>query len=136
MGTRSHHRPDGEGSEEQGGSGQPPRAIPVRRKQHPRTGGNDGDQTERGAGGVGELGRLAHFEAVDPRNPDHSRHKPTTDCECVDRDDSACGDMHGANQRPEPGAHLEGGDHDEDLRQLTMLGMDACGGGMDRTGCE
>ena len=44
----------------------PLRALPSLREKRTGIGGHDGQQSERGARDVGELGRLTYFETVDP----------------------------------------------------------------------
>ncbi len=73
------HRPHGEHAEDDGGDDQATLLAAFGREDRSRVGGEDGDGGEQGAGGVGELRRLAYLEAVDPREAGETRVEPSGD---------------------------------------------------------
>ena len=62
---------------------EPRRVLPADEGGGHRAG--DGEHTERGARGVGELRRLARLQAVDPADADDPGDRPAGDRRAVDR---------------------------------------------------
>jgi hypothetical protein len=107
--------------------------LPLRRKECPGIRGDDRNETEHSTSRVGELGRLAYLETIDPPDAGHPRGEPTGHHHGVHYDDAPRSRTSLANQRPETNSHLEHSNHDEDLRELAVLGVDAGGRRMNCT---
>ena len=128
-----HHRQrsDRDRRHPEAGCGRP--GLPAHQGDHR---GDDRHRAQRGARGVGELWGLRLLEPFDPRDPRDPRDGPRGDRPGVDEGGGSGGGPAALDEHHEPRRELRRGDGDEQPGERGVLGVDADGRGVDRTGAE
>ncbi len=83
------------------------------------------------ARGISELGSLAYFETLDPRDAGDSSCQPSAEGNRVDSDDQRSDQTAGIGPGDQSGSDLGNCAEDEEAGNKRMLGVDAGGGGVD-----